>query len=269
LSGARLGNSKPQALGPVPALDPRTPYTSRMSARSALYTELHMLLDAAGERDLSPPEYRSLVVAGNCLARSSSSARAKLWKELRCRYRLDSADPLFAAFLAEWRRCDSEAERALTAYVLFALNDRLVADLGAEFLFPRLRGAPSDLRVGDVLAFLVHAVALHPEIANWSEATRLAIAQKYTTSLRDFGLASGTVRKISRRPALYGSPVRLLVRSLRLAGVSTFDAVQARIFRLLALEKPEVIAALGELNRSEALHFRMQGDVVELDLGGA
>ena len=31
----------------------------------------------------------------------------------------------------------------------------------------------------------------------------------------------------------------------------------------------EVIAALGELNRSEALHFRMQGDVVELDLGGA
>ena len=37
---------------------------------------------------------------------------------------------------------------------------------------------------------------------------------------------------------------------------------------MLALEPDEVIDALGELSRQGALRFRMQGDVVELTLGG-
>jgi hypothetical protein len=256
-------------LDAVPALNVATPYTSRLSARSALYTEFHALLDAAGDHDLGPAGYRALVIDQNCLARSSSAQRAKLWKELRCRYRLDTADHVFSAFLMEWRRAESEAERALTAYVLLALGDRLVLDLGCDVLYARLREAPSELRVDDVLAFFAGATAQHPEISNWSETTRLAVAQKYTTSIRDFGLACGTIRKTTRRPALYGSPVRLLVRALRMAGVGPLQAVQAHVFRLLALHESEVIPALGELNRSEALHFRMQGDVVELDLGSA
>src|SRR5215831_16294867 len=119
----------------IPALSSRAPYVSRLSARSALYTELRLLLDDH-ERPLSPEQYRALIVDKNCLARKSSSTRSKLWTELRTRYRLNSGDPLFKAFWAEWRRCQSDQERGLTAYVLFALNDRLVADLGREWLFP-------------------------------------------------------------------------------------------------------------------------------------
>jgi hypothetical protein len=40
------------------------------------------------------------------------------------------------------------------------------------------------------------------------------------------------------------------------------------IFRLLALDGIEVIDALGELNRQGELRFRMQGDVIELEVGG-
>jgi len=40
------------------------------------------------------------------------------------------------------------------------------------------------------------------------------------------------------------------------------------VFQLLAVDATEVIDILGELNRCGALHFRMQGDVVELDLPG-
>ena len=252
----------------VPGLDLVAPYSSRLSARSALYTELHQLLDAE-VRPLLSAEYRQRVVAENRLGKPSMAARTKLWKELKARYRLDAADPLFSAFWEEWKRCSSEAERSLTAYVFFALNDRLVADLGTEWLYPLLRRAPADVRLADVTAFIERAFQAHPEARAWSAETRLAVAQKYTASIRDFGLARGTVRKTSIRPALYGAPVRLLVRALRIAGVAPLDVVQAPAFKLLCLDTTEVIDALGEMNRIGALRFRMQGDVVELDVRGA
>ena len=141
----------------------------------------------------------------------------------------------------------------------------MVTDLGTQWLFPLLRRAPAELRVGEVRAFLARA-RQHPEVGKWSEETTAAVAQKYCASIRDFGLANGIVRKLTVRPALYSSPVRLLVRALRLVGMPPFALVQAPVFRLLGVDTTEVVDALSELSRIGALHFRMQGDVVELDL---
>ena len=248
-----------------PAVDGDAPYVSRLSARSALYTDLRLLLDCAGPR-LPNVGWRALVLDKNCLRRPSASSRQKLWKELSTRYRLVGTDPLFVVFQEEWSRCDSEAERALTAYVLLALNDRMVADLGSRWLFDRLRTAPVEIGVDDVLGFLARSVRDHPEVGRWSETTTLRVAQHYLASLRDFGLARGTQRKATVRPALYAGPVRLLVRALALAGMSDSTAIRSPLFRLLALDGAEVIDALGELNGAGALRFRMQADVVELDV---
>ena len=249
----------------VAGLDPAAPYSSRLSARSALFTELHQLLD--GEtRALTSAEYRCRVVDENRLAKPSKAAREKLWKELKARYRLDAKDPLFAAFWAEWQRCASEPERSLTAYVFFALNDRLVTDLGLERLFPLLRRAPAEVRVADVLAFIERAYRPHPEARAGRMRQALRSPRSTAASIRDFGLAQGTMRKTSVRPALYGAPVRLLVRALRLVGVAPLEIVRAPAFSLLCLDSTEVIDALGEMNRVGALRFRMQGDVIELDL---
>jgi hypothetical protein len=250
-------------------LDSRAPYLSRLSARSALYTDLQLLLDD-NTAPLSPADYRRLVLQQNCLARSSDSARLKLWKELKNRYILNREEPLFLAFWQEWRRCSCEAERGLLAYIFLALSDRLVTDLGLNWLFSYLRKAPMELRVVDVLNFIDHAAQRdHSEVKGWTGDTRLHVAQHYMASIRDFGLARGKFRKVSVRPALYGSPVRLLITALRLAGKSDLEIVTGPVFRLLALEGIEVIDALGELNRRGELSFRMQGDVIELGIAGA
>lgn len=250
----------------VPALGDG-PYSSRLSARSALYTDLgHML--AAAKAAGPAPDYRRLVIDDNCLAKASEASRRKTWKELKARYILDMDHPLFAGFAAEWERCSSEQERGLTAYCLLALNDKLVADLAFTYLFPRLRRAPADLRVDDILSFLTAAAGTHPEVKAWSESTTTAVAQKYTASVRDFGLAKGTVQKVTVRPALYAAPARLLVRALRLVGARELEIVSSPLFKLLALDAGEVVDALSELSRQGALRFRMQGDVVELDLRG-
>ena len=83
----------------VPALALDAPYLSRLSARSALYTELRLLLDASYE-PLSLGGYYARVREENRLARASEAARKKLWKELKNRYLLDQEQPLFTAF---WR----------------------------------------------------------------------------------------------------------------------------------------------------------------------
>jgi hypothetical protein len=249
----------------IPSFDPEAPYLSRLSARSALYTDLRLLL-SNNSKAYPATKYRFLVVEENCLARSSISTRLKLWKQLHSRFRLDANDALFRIFWTEWQRCTTDPERDLTAYMLLALNDRLVADLGVEWLFSLLRRAPAELRVQDVRAFIERAAGRHPEVSRWSEETASAVAQKYCASIRDFGLAKGTAKKVTVRPSLYGAPVRLLLRALRLIGTSDLDIIRHRIFRLLAIDVPEVINALGELNRLEQIRFRMQGDVVELDL---
>lgn len=253
----------------VPALDASTLYSSRLSARSALFTDLQLLLDARPE-PLTSDEYRKLVIEENCLNRSSTAARRKLWEELRKRYLLDRRIPLYKAFWCEWHRSKSDPERALTAYTLLALNDKLVADLGTQWLYPYLRRAPAELRVNDVRNFLTYTAKTdHVEVGNWTEQTQLSVAQHYMASVRDFGLARGKLVKSSVRPALYASPVRLLITGLRLAGKSDPEIVTAPVFRLLALEGIEVIEALGELNRQGELRFRMQADVIELRIGGA
>lgn len=252
----------------VPALDPSAKYLSRLSARSALYTDLRLLL--AGLADPLPSAgYRRLVVDDNRLARRSAAARTKIWTELKTRYILDRDAPLFLAFWNEWCRSRSEPEHGLTAYVLLALNDRLVAELGTQWLFPLLRRAPAELRVDEVLTFIVRAASSHPEVHQWSSQTRTAVAQKYLASLRDFGIAQGKVRKMTVRPALYAAPARLLVRALRLTGVAEFDLIQAPIFRLLGIEGVEIIDALSELHRREELRFKIQADVVEIGLEAA
>lgn len=252
----------------VPALDPTAKYLSRLSARSALYTDLRLLVEGLAE-PLSSAEYRRLVLDDNRLARRSAAARGKIWTELKTRYILDRAEPLFLAFWAEWRRSRSEPEHGLTAYVMLALNDRLVAELGTQWLFPLLRRAPAELRVAAVLAFIGRAAVSHPEIQQWSSQTRAAVAQKYLASLRDFGIAQGKVKKMTVRPALYAAPARLWVRALRLAGVTELDLIQAPIFRLLGLDGLEVIDALSELHRKEELRFKIQADVVEIGLEAA
>jgi hypothetical protein len=248
----------------ITGLDKDAPCLARLSSRSALYTDLQVLLETNPAR-LTLAQYRSAVVDGNALARSSVAARQKIFKELKGRYLLDAENPIFSAFCEQWVRCRSDQERALTAYIMLALNDRTVTVTSQEWFFPQMRRAPSELRVGDLENFLRQmGKAKHPEIAEWSPITLTRVAQHYLASIRDFGLATGTAKKLAVRPALYGCPVRLLLAALKMLRVPQLTVVRHEIFKLLGIAPAEVVDALSQLNREGELRFRMQADVVEM-----
>jgi len=249
----------------IPAIDDNCPYTSRLSARSALYTDLSLLLESQQEA-LESDNYRRLVVERNLLSRTSLSSRKKIWSELKKRYILDSKNKLFLAFWGEWQQCQTDHERALTVYCFFSLNDKLVAELSQNLLYPLLKKAPAEISVQDILAFLEHSSKNHAEIKGWTDTTKLRLARHYLASIRDFGLAKGKYKKTTIRPALYGAPVRLLIRALRLKEIRNAEIIKSPVFRLLAIGPDGVISALSELNRKGDILFKIQGDVIEMNL---
>ncbi len=248
----------------VAGLDERASCLARLSSRSALYTDLQVLLGAR-EGQLSVDAYRRAVIEENVLARGSVAARKKVFQELKGRYLLNAEHPIFAAFLREWVRCGSDQERSLTAYMLLALNDRTVAVISQEWLYPQLRRSPCELRIGDLEVFLRQlGKNQHPEVGEWTPITLTRVAQHYLASVRDFGLATGGIKKVSVRPALYAGPVRLLLAALKMARVPQLAVVRHESFKWLGIAPEEVIDALSQLNREGELRFRMQADVVEM-----
>jgi len=249
---------------PIVGLDRDSPCLARLSSRSALYTDLQVLLEAKPGR-LSLAEYRQAVLDDNALARGSLAARKKIFQELKGRYLLNAENAVYLAFYEQWQRCRSEQERALTAYVMLALNDRTVMLTSQEWFFPQVRRAPCELRAGDLENFLRQlGKTEHPEIAEWTPITLTRVAQHYLASIRDFGLATGTTRKLAVRPALYGGPVRLLLAALRIHRAAPLVVVRHEAFKLLGIAPEEVIDALSQLNREGEIRFRMQADVVEI-----
>lgn len=249
----------------IPGLGENCRLLARISSRSALATDFAMLMERVPEYRAAA--FRASVIDENLLARSSASARAKLYQEIKNRYILDQDSPLFAAFLAEWRAHPDSHDRQLLAYTLFALNDRTVYLTSRDWLFPHLRQASSELRIGDLIVFFqLRGKTDYPEVAAWTPITLTRVAQHYLASVRDFGLATGGTRKIAVRPSLQPGPVRLLIRALMLSGVPSLEIIRHDAFKILGIAPGEVVDILSELNRHGALRFRIQADVIELTL---
>jgi hypothetical protein len=249
----------------VPALDPAGRLLARISSRSALATDFAMLMERVP--DYCASTFRTAVIDDNTLARTSASARAKLFQELKGRYLLDLASPLFAAFLDEWLAHPDNHDRQLLAYIFFVLNDRTVFLTSRDWLFPHLRQASSELRIGDLIVFFqLLGKTDYPEVAAWTPITLTRVAQHYLASVRDFGLATGGTRKVAVRPSLQPGTVRLLLRALMLSGVPAPEIICHHAFKILGIDPGEVVDVLSELNRHGALRFRMQSDVIELSL---
>jgi hypothetical protein len=213
----------------------------------------------------NPKDIRKLIMEGNLLARATTSARTKLYTELKGRYILDPANPLFSSFLEEWGKVTHAEEKNLLVFTMLALNDRTVMVTSCEWLFPHLRKAESELRVSDLEIFFNSlGKTSHAEIAGWTESTLKRVAQHYLATIRDCGLALGAINKRAHRPSLYPAPLRLLLRALEIARLPLPEIVTHESFKILGIAPGEVVGALSELNRHGAIKFRQQADVIEL-----
>lgn len=250
----------------LPALEEQ-PYTARFAGAASLRPEIEALLRAAPDAT-SARELRRLVIVENVVAKGSASARNWAWTRLKLRYALDEALPEeFLAFRSAWQQSRDPADRGLICGLMVARTDRLFRDLTLEFVTPHLAAAGTVVSA----APLIERISALPRYGprDWSPKSQHNMANHVLAALKDFGIMSGSITKRTVTPRPGPVVTQFAARLGRLEGRTDLALLDSPWFRFLGADRDDAVALLREAARAGVLKFRMQAEVVELDLDAA
>lgn len=239
------------------------PLTARLAAAASRRADLESVL-AAVPPHASVEEFRRLVLDQNVAGKRSAASRQKLWQQLRLRYILDCSIPESAAFLSAMASTSSPSERGLLCLLMMARTDRLFRDVTLESISPLLTRDGTVVSSDEVQRTVERC--LRTEGVSWSPETVVSVRQHLLAALKDCGVLRGSITRRTVRPRP-GTPFALLAsRFALLEGLTSRQTLESRWFRLLGMGGEQVADLLRAAAREGALRFRMQAEVVELQL---
>lgn len=245
---------------PLPDEQPIQP---RLSGTGSLRAELEALL-AVATPETTQAELRRLVVEDNVTGKRSETTRKITWKYLRPRYALDPAIPEYRAFVAGMRVATAPTERGLLCGLMFARCDRLLREVTIECVSPLLREPGTVIEPSAIDgAIRQHTVATGQ---SWSPSVQRGVVSHLQSSLKDFGLLTGSLKRRTVRPRVGVQGTLLALRLGRLEGLTDRQALGSRWFRFLGLEREAAMELCYTAARAGAVGFRAQADVVEIRL---
>jgi len=202
----------------------------------------------------------------NLLAKRTREGQLKALRKLRERYLLEPQHPAFAGFCAAWRSSDEDSQRALLAYLLLGWQDGFFRTSACRWLAPLLRRPGTPLVPEAFGRFIDDLEAENPSVAQWGKTTRVRVCQHFLAAVRDFGLAAGKAKKVSVRPTVGPAVTWYCAHLSLLSGLCPRDALSGDWFTMLGLDLPEAMDALYEMAASGLGRFRVEGQVVDLEL---
>ena len=218
------------------------PLTAWLAAAGSRRQELESLLRAAPS-SATGRDYTALILQQNVAGKGSAVSRAKLLPQLRERYLLDERVPEFAAFRMILSQESGSAERGLICYLMMARCDRLFRELSLILL-------RSERRPGRVVAVPAFGESIERVLANhnlhWSQKTVLRVRQHTLSSLKDFGLLSGSRQKAYSPVRPGPSTACFAARLAQLEGLTGLQTLSSRWFALLGLGVTAILTATGE-----------------------
>ena len=239
------------------------PYTARLAGAGSLRRELESLLEAALP-EATPDMLRSLVLHSNVTGKASAAARLWVWKRLKLRYVLDPGICEYRVFVKAMRELSSPADRGLLCFLMFTRTDRLFREVTLQSVSPLLLQADTTIDPSTIEA-AINARA-ESEGLKWSTNTLNRAQSHLLAALKDFGILRGslTKRTVIPRP---GHQVTVFASLLgRLQGLTDRQLLDSEWFSLLGLSRERTIELLYAAARAGALGFRMQADIVEVEL---
>jgi len=226
------------------------PYVTNNTAKTGLLAETRQFLLAYAELGdgLQPQAvdaaYQRLVDGG--LPQRSRATRRSIVNVLQ--QRLTSWNPPawvlddLVAFAQDQR--PEVLRSALLIHV--PRQDTLLYNVVQRLILPRWEAGDRFIVRADVQGFLDDEQTTHPEIGDWTHATREKLAGNTLTILRDYGLLQGTARKRIVEPVVAPDVVHHLVRLLQAEGVAPTELAHHPDWRLWLWDAPRAQAAIDE-----------------------
>lgn len=230
------------------------PYTANNASKAGLVEETRLALLAYARLHDVTATRRELLDGG--LPQRSRATRETIVRVIQDR-------------LVAWRPpawvCDdlvagAEAPDAPDLRLLLLLHtvrqDHLLYDVLQQVIWPHRQEGLSEISRVDVQRFLDDALPAHPEIDDWSVATREKLAGNLLTILRDYGLlqgAQGSATKHIVEPVVSPWVAAHLARLLAAEGVDAREIPHHDDWRIWLLDAPRAQALLtaagGEIAR--------------------
>jgi len=238
-------------------------YNSTLAGKGAFLSDAKTVLREI-DAGRHPDQVRRAVIEDDLLDHRTRHSRSTVWKEIFRRY-ISERDPKHVTTLARMvARCPNPTAADLVLFYEYCQADFLLYDLTAYCTYELYQNARTAIDKVDINEWLSQQEANHPEIAAWSPRTRGRLTVGYLSTIRDFGLVTGTKQKEFHK--LY-VPREAFVYALyhqKDQGIQGKALIYATDWRLFLLSEREVIFLLEDVANGGFIHFRHAGDIYDL-----
>lgn len=238
------------------------PYSGRNSSKGALIPEVEKVLAALND-GLPLDVVRQRALEGDLFTQHARTTRKRIWNALHWMY-LSQPEWGMADLHAAFARGSQSREFLSLLYLHYALRDRLTFDFATQVLWSRWQAQQLAVSPEDVRAFMDHAAETQPQIARWTETTRVRLAQHILAALRDFGVLEGQQKKRLVQPLLPLSTAQHLLRILIAEGCQGAEVLRDPTWQLFFYTENDAAHTLGRLAQERVIRFERVGDTVVL-----
>ena len=237
-------------------------YRSRLIKGGALVREMRLLTRLwdgkpgcterlATENALSAPSRQRAVsaITNTFIPRFVRSRPPDLWRPL-----------------GELERAGWSAEQLLPLhYYATAASSPLIWDFVTEVLADRHARAQPDIRVDDAVRFILNAPASRFPDGRWGGAVTTRVAQGLLSTLRDFGVLAGAVKKTIAPLYLPTETFAFLVKLRQELGYKGGGALRDPCWSLFFMGETGVERFLFEAHQRRLLEYHAAGSLIRID----
>ena len=244
-----------------PAQPGLQPYSSKIIKAGALLPDTKTLLsqwDTAG----TVPDNLARIRRDNIFGKASRSRVEDILAVFRQRYLTDTE--VVRSLVVLVRRGLPAASLDRILYFHSAQSDRLLHDVVVGWLFPLQGRGISDIDVDEARRVLSRWVTEGKTTADWSEDTTRRVAQGLFSTLRDFGVLQGVVRKRIAPAHLTVTAFAYVMFYLKQHQPSGARLIEHLDWRLFFLSREGVEHLLFEGHQRGLLEYHAAGSVTRL-----
>ncbi|MFH1488133.1 MAG: BrxA family protein [Pseudomonadota bacterium] len=203
---------------------------------------------------------------GAILGKYAYSTRMALWKIFRTRY-FNISDPWVRSELILATHFGPESPEFISLLCLyFLLRDKLAFEFVTDVVWEKW--LTHDLSIGseDCSRFLTRLSQKIDSLPKVTAESKGKLIRNTVSTLKDFGLVTGTKHRVISRPTIAQRTAFHLVRLLNAEGLSGKGIVEAKDWRIFLWDQQDVSRMLAGLSQQKWIRYEKSGQIVILEI---